>query len=97
MTRPAELVLRSDTLEVVVLPGLGGRLHRLRAFGTDLLRTPRDTARHVDEPFFWGAYVMAPWCNRARPGPMPIGDRTIDLEPNLISPAAIRLHHGAMT
>ena len=44
MSRPAELVLRSDELEVVILPELGGRIHRLRAFGTDLLRTPPDPA-----------------------------------------------------
>ena len=40
MIRPTELVLGSDELEVVLLPELGGRIHRLRAFGTDLLRTP---------------------------------------------------------
>jgi aldose 1-epimerase len=94
MTRPAELVLRSDALEVVLLPELGGRLHRLRAFGTDLLRTPRDPAKHADEPFFWGAYVMGPWCNRVRPGPTPIAGRTVDLQANFPDGTAI---HGQVS
>ena len=91
MARPAELVLRSDTLEVALLPELGGRIHRLRAFGTDLLRTPADPAQHGAEPFFWGAYVMAPWCNRVKPGPMRIGGRTVDLPPSFADGSAI---HG---
>jgi aldose 1-epimerase len=91
VTRPAELVLRSETLEVVLLPSLGGRLHRLRAFGTDLLRTPADPAHHRDDPFSWGAYVMAPWCNRAQPGPTPIAGRTVDLRSNFADGSAI---HG---
>ncbi len=94
MSRHAELVLRSDTLEVVLLPELGGRLHRLRAFGTDLLRTPGDPATHGDEPFFWGAYVMAPWCNRAQPGPTPIAGRTVDLPSNFADGSAI---HGQVS
>lgn len=91
MTRPAELVLRSDELEVVLLPELGGRIHRLRAFGTDLLRTPADPAHHADDPFFWGAYVMAPWCNRVQPGPMQVAGRTVDLRANFADGSAI---HG---
>ena len=91
MSRPAELVLRSDELEVVLLPELGGRIHRLRAFGTDLLRTPEDPAHHADDPFFWGAYVMAPWCNRAQTGPMRIAGRTVELPPNFADGSAI---HG---
>lgn len=94
MARPAELLLRSDALEVVVLPELGGRLHRLRAFGMDLLRTPADPGQHADDPFFWGAYVMAPWCNRVQPGPMRIGGRTVDLAPNFFDGSAI---HGQVS
>jgi aldose 1-epimerase len=94
VTRPAELVLRSDALDVVLLPELGGRLHRLRAFGRDLLRMPRDPAHHADDPFSWGAYVMAPWCNRARPGPMRIAGRTVDLAPNFADGSAI---HGQVS
>ena len=91
MTRTAELVLRSDTLQAVLLPELGARLHRLRAFGTDLLRTPVDPAVHAADPFSWGAYVMAPWCNRIRPGPMRIAGMTVDLSPNFADGSAI---HG---
>ena len=91
MSRPAELVLRSDELEVVLLPALGGRIHRLRAFGTDLLRTPADAAQHAEDPFFWGAYVMAPWCNRAEAGTTRIAGRTVDLPPNFADGSAI---HG---
>ena len=64
-----ELELRSDRLEVVLLPELGARIHRIRAFGHDLLRTPPDPRDHAADPFFWGAYPMAPWCNRAPAGP----------------------------
>ncbi|HYI66894.1 MAG TPA: hypothetical protein VEW95_08235 [Candidatus Limnocylindrales bacterium] len=91
MTGLAELVLRSDTLEAVLLPELGGRLHRLRAFGTDLLRTPPDPTLHAEDPFSWGGYVMAPWCNRVRPGPMRIAGMNVDLPPNFTDGSAI---HG---
>jgi len=88
---PVEVVLRSAELEVVLLPEIGGRLHRLRAFGHDLLRTPEDPATHRDDPFFWGAYVMAPWCNRIRPGPVEVAGRIVDLPPNFDDGSAI---HG---
>ena len=85
-----ELAFRSSELEVVVLPSVGGRLHRLRAFGRDLLRTPDDPRDHLREPFVWGAYPMAPWCNRIEPGPTIIGGRTIRLEAN--APDGSALH-----
>lgn len=91
MAEPAPLVLESDALEVVVLPEHGARLHRIRAFGVDLLRTPADPATHATDPFSWGAYVMAPWCNRVRPGPMEVAGRAVDLEPNFGDGSAI---HG---
>jgi aldose 1-epimerase len=89
-----ELTLRSDELEVVILPQVGGRIHRIRAFGADLLRTPDDPATHGAEPFFWGAYVMAPWCNRAAPGPTEIAGRRVDLAPNFPDGTAI---HGLVS
>ena len=89
-----ELTLRSDELEVVILPEVGGRIHRIRAFGHDLLRTPDDPATHGAEPFFWGAYVMAPWCNRAAPGPTVIAGRRVDLAPNFADGTAI---HGLIS
>ena len=91
MGHPARLTLESEDLEVELLPEHGARLHRIRAFGVDLLRTPNDVATHGTEPFFWGAYLMAPWCNRAQPGPIEIGGRTIDLSPNFGDGSAI---HG---
>jgi aldose 1-epimerase len=86
-----EVTWRTEELEVTALAGVGCRLHRLRAFGADLLRTPEAPARHVEEPFFWGAYVMAPWTNRADPGPMTIAGRRVDLAPNFSDGTAI---HG---
>jgi aldose 1-epimerase len=85
------LTSSSDMLEVVVLPEVGARLHRLRAFGHDLLRTPDQPARHQVEPFFWGAYVMAPWCNRLEARPIRFGSRPLDLPSNFPDGSAI---HG---
>lgn len=81
----------SDELEASALPALGCRLHRLRAFGVDLLRTPADPATHADDPFFWGAYLMAPWTNRATAGPMTIAGHSVDLAANFADGTAI---HG---
>lgn len=94
MTAGGTLTLRSDELEVAILPAAGGRIHRIRAFGEGVLRTPDDPATHEAEPFFWGAYVMAPWCNRARPGPMRVAGRQVDLEANFPDGSAI---HGLVS
>lgn len=91
MSAPAELVLRSGELDVVLLPELGARIHRLRAFGEDLVRAPPDPATHAADPFDWGAYVMAPWCNRVPPGPTSVAGRTVDLAPNFADGTVI---HG---
>jgi aldose 1-epimerase len=88
---PEQLVYSSANLEVTLLPSLGARLHRLRAFGHDLLRTPDDPRTHETDPFFWGGYVMAPWCNRVATGPLKVGDRVIDLPQNFSDGSAI---HG---
>lgn len=81
----------SDELEVTVLANLGCRLHRLRAFGHELLRTPPDPSTHGDDPFFWGAYVMAPWTNRVTAEPMTVAGRRVDLPANFPDGTAI---HG---
>jgi aldose 1-epimerase len=86
-----ELRIADGPLEVVVLPEIGARLHRLRAFGHDLLRTPGDPATHASDPFFWGAYVMAPWCNRIEAGPVAVGSRQVALGSNVPDGSAI---HG---
>jgi aldose 1-epimerase len=85
------LTFSSDALEVVVLPEIGARLHRLRVFGHDLLRTPDQPEMHLDDPFFWGAYVMAPWCNRLEAGKVRFGSRFVDLASNFPDGSAI---HG---
>jgi aldose 1-epimerase len=86
-----EIEFSDGAIEVVVLPEAGARLHRLRAFGHDLLRTPDDPAEHLRDPFFWGAYVMAPWCGRTEPGRQRLGSRVVDLESNFPDGSAI---HG---
>lgn len=93
MSRPErELVrLQSDHLELELLPKLGGRWHRLRAFGHDLLRTPQDLDAYGAEPFFWGGFVMAPWCNRVAAGPQEVAGGLVDLPANFPDGTAI---HG---
>ncbi|HTE64692.1 MAG TPA: hypothetical protein VK736_00335 [Candidatus Binatia bacterium] len=80
-----------DTIEVVILPDVGARLHRLRVDGHDLLRTPADPSDHVRDPFSWGAYVMAPWCNRIEVGSVQVGARRVTLDANFPDGSAI---HG---
>lgn len=86
-----QLTFASDEVEAVVLPEIGARLHRLRVSGHDLLRTPDDVSAHEREPFFWGSYVMAPWCNRIDGGPMRVGSRQVALGSNFPDGSAI---HG---
>ena len=86
-----EVVIADGPLEVVVLPEAGARLHRVRAFGHDIILTPDDPATHLADPFFWGSYVMAPWCNRIEARPTAIGSRTVDLASNFPDGSAI---HG---
>jgi aldose 1-epimerase len=86
-----EVVIADEPLEVVVLPEAGARLHRVRAFGHDILLAPDDPATHFDDPFFWGSYVMAPWCNRIVASPTDVASRTIDLASNFPDGTAI---HG---
>jgi aldose 1-epimerase len=86
-----EVVIADGPLEVTVLPEAGARIHRLRAFGHDVFLTPVDPAKHLDDPFFWGSYVMAPWCNRIEARPTRIGARVVELAPNFPDGTAI---HG---
>ncbi len=86
-----QLRISDGPIEVVVLPQIGARLHRVRAFGHDLLRTPPDPATHAGDPFFWGSYVMAPWCNRIDAGPVRVDSARVVLDPNFPDGTAI---HG---
>jgi aldose 1-epimerase len=90
---PAIEVVRlgDDDLTVEVLPGIGARIHRLRAFGIDILRSPDNLRTHVDDPWFWGSYPLAPWCNRLPTGPVEVAGRTVDLPANFPDGTAI---HG---
>lgn len=94
MTSVEDLTLRGDELEIVLLPGIGARIHRIRAFGEDLLRTPKHATAHLDEPFFWGAYPMAPWCNRAPAGSTELAGRRVRLAANFPDGTAI---HGLVS
>jgi aldose 1-epimerase len=89
-----ELHLGEGSLEAALLPEAGARLHRLRAFGHDLLRTPPDAEAHLREPFFWGAYVMAPWCNRLPAGDTSVNGRPVRLASNFPDGSAI---HGQVS
>jgi aldose 1-epimerase len=95
MTASGGIVRIGDgAIEVEVLPAVGARLHRLRAFGRDLLRTPDDPQRHVDDSWFWGSYPMAPWCNRVAAGPMLVAGRPVDLPATFPDGTAI---HGQVS
>ncbi|MEO8461818.1 MAG: hypothetical protein ABI555_01280, partial [Chloroflexota bacterium] len=78
-THLSPVTVAAGDIEVEVLPAIGARLHRLRVFGHDLLRTPSDPALHLSHPFLWGAYVMAPWCNRIAALPTQTGSGVIDV------------------
>ncbi len=86
-----ELRIADGPLEAMLLPEAGARLHRLRAFGHDLLRTPPDPAEHLRDPFIWGGYLMAPWCNRLAAGTTQVGSQTVSLAGNFHDGSAI---HG---
>jgi aldose 1-epimerase len=85
------LTIAEGPITVELLPEIGARLHRLRVFGQDLLRTPDDPTLHLRDPFGWGAYVMAPWCNRIATTPTRIDGNLVALVPNFADGSAI---HG---
>ncbi len=85
------VTIADGPIEIELLPRVGARLHRLRAFGHDLLRTPEDASTHQADPFGWGAYVMAPWCNRIAAVPTVVGGELVALPANFEDGTAI---HG---
>lgn len=89
-----EVRLAGGEIEVIVLPEAGARIHRLRAFGHDLLRTPADPETHRREPFAWGGYVMAPWCNRIAAEPTEVAGELVDVAANSGDGTAI---HGEVS
>jgi aldose 1-epimerase len=85
------LRIADGQMELEILPLLGARLHRLRVFGHDLLRTPDDPAEHGRDGFSWGGYVMAPWCNRISAAATRVGERAVLVPANFPDGTAI---HG---
>lgn len=88
------VAIAGGPLEAEIVPGFGARLHRLRAFGHDLLRTPDDPRGHRADPYFWGSYPMAPWCNRLPVGPAVAAGLPIDLPVSFPDGTAI---HGQVS
>jgi aldose 1-epimerase len=76
------------------VPGVGARLHRLRFDGHDLLRTPHDLQPYLDDPYFYGSYPMAPWCNRVPATRTVVAGRVVDLPPSFPDGTAI---HGQVS
>lgn len=87
------LTLRSDELEVVVLPWVGARMHSITAFGEQLTHTPDDLHEHELAPHHWGGYHMAPWCNRIAPGVYEVAGRELELTANFDDGSAIHGFH----
>ena len=86
-----QLLFETDALQVVVLPEVGARLHSLRAFGHEVLRSPAEPETHLADPFFWGAYPMAPWCGRVEASPVELAGHRLALASNFPDGSAI---HG---
>jgi aldose 1-epimerase len=91
MSKPAQKSFASNDLELVVLPEIGARWHRLRAFGQDVLRTPKYLKEHVRDTFFWGAYPMAPWAGRVDATSLVVANQQVTFKPNFPDGTAI---HG---
>jgi aldose 1-epimerase len=85
------LTIGDGPIQVELLPSVGARVHRLRVFGHDLLRTPDDPSEHRRDPFRWGAYVMAPWCNRIEATPTTVDGEVVRVASNFDDGSAI---HG---
>ncbi len=85
------LTIADGPILVELLPEMGGRLHRVRVFDQELLRTPGDLTEHLRQPFLWGGYVMTPWCNRIDTAPTVVGDEMVRVPVNSADGTAL---HG---
>ena len=100
MTDPAVVHVACDSagaagdVRVELVPDVGARLHRIVAFGHDVLRTPPTIEHHRREPFSWGAFLMVPWCNRVPEGRLVFGGRTIDVPTNTADDGVASAIHG---
>src|SRR4051812_25354577 len=96
MSERVELVrIAAGDVDLEIVPAIGARLHRLRYRGHDLLRTPPELERHLADPYFWGSYPMAPWCNRIAAGRTGgVAGRDLDLPASFPDGTAI---HGQVS
>lgn len=90
-SRPAVERMSSEELVVELLPAVGGRCHRVQAFGRDLLRVPEDASVLGEDPFFWGWYPLVPWSNRVPGAQLAWRGRHIHLPANYPDGSAL---HG---
>lgn len=89
--------LTGDVLEVELLPEVGGRCHRLRAYDRDLLRRPDDVGVVQEDPFFWGWFPLVPWNNRVPAGKLHWRGSVIELPTNHPDGSALHGHGYAAT
>src|SRR5881628_3432137 len=81
--------LRSGEIVARIEPTEGGRLVSLVAGGAERI-VPKESARAISPPIYWGCFPMVPWAGRLAGGRIPTHDGDVRLEPNL-PPSAI---HG---
>lgn len=67
---------QGGTVQLQLLPEVGGRIHSLTIDGKSVLRTPPDPDQHRRDPLRWGSYPMVPWCNRIPGGRLRFEGRT---------------------
>lgn len=87
--------LDGDGVELELLPQLGGRCHRIRVGGHDLLRVPEEPSTAYADPLYWGWFPLVPWSNRVPGGLLVWRGRTIHLPPNEPGGSAIHGHGWA--
>lgn len=93
----ADLVVvggRGDDVRAEVLPAVGARLHRVTAFGHDVLRTPVGLDDHRRTPHAWGAFPMVPWCNRVPDGRIVFGDEVVEVPTDQVDDGRPSAIHG---
>lgn len=85
------ITLRNGDTRLVVAPEFGCRWMRLEAGKVSLLVPVASLAALKKDPFFDGAYLMAPWCNRIPKGRFTFRGQRHALKPNFLDGSAI---HG---
>ncbi len=88
------VAIEAGGIRVEVAPEVGARLHRIRAFGHDVLRTPPSVEAYRAAPFLWGAFVMVPWCNRVPDGRIDWGGEVVEVACNQADNGVASAIHG---